>query len=160
MILLLWLTLVWVGLWGSPSPANVLGGLLVGAVLLRTLPLEPEHSPGRFSPLGALRFAGVFLVALVQSSLQVLVLVLRRRPDPHSAVIAVPVRGGGDRLLTLVGNSISLTPGTLTLEVDRARGLLHVHVLDVGADGQGLAQVRRDIDRLQRAATRALGVQR
>ena len=95
MILLLWLTLVWVGLWGSPSPANVLGGLLVGLVLLRALPLEPVRSPGRFSPLGALRFTAVFLMALVQSSVQVLVLVLRRRPDPHSAVIAVPVRGGG-----------------------------------------------------------------
>lgn len=156
--MLLWLTAVWVGLWGSITPANVLGGLVVGAVVLRLLPVEdavPQQNP---SPVGVLRFAGVFAVALVQSSLQVLVLVLRPRVRPRQAVIAVPVHGdGGDRLLTLVANSISLTPGTLTLEVDRDRRLLHVHCLDVGEGAEGLAAVRRSIERLERAAGRALG---
>lgn len=156
--MLLWLTVVWVGLWGSVTPANVLGGLVVGAVLLRALPMDPPDSPGRPSPLGLLRFAGVFLVALVQSSMQVLVLCLRPGRSVHQAVIAVPVHGGGDRLLTLVANSISLTPGTLTLEVDRDRRLLHVHVLDVGPQGQGLPAVRASIERLEAAAGRALGL--
>lgn len=160
MILLIWLTVVWVGLWGSLTPGNVLGGLAVGAVLLRALPMEHVDSPGRISALGVLRFLGLFFVALVQSSLQVLVLVLRRRPELHQAVIAVPVHGGGDRLLTLVGNSISLTPGTLTLEVDRARGLLYVHVLDVGEGSKGLTQVKHGIERIEHAAARALGVHR
>ena len=38
-VLLLWLTAVWIGLWGSLTPANVLGGLLVAATLL-ALPLS------------------------------------------------------------------------------------------------------------------------
>ncbi len=157
-MLLVWLTVVWVGLWGSVTPANVLGGLVVSAVLLRVLPMEPLDAPGRVSPVGAVRFLGVFGVALVRSSLQVVVLVLRRRTTLHPAVIAVPVHGPGDRLLTLVGNSISLTPGTLTLEVDRARRLLYVHVIDVGAGGEGLDAVRRDLESLEHAAGRALGV--
>lgn len=160
MTFLIWLTLVWVGLWGSLTPANVLGGLVVAAVLLHALPVEQTSSPGRVRPVEVLRFLAVFAVALVQSSVQVLRLVLRRRPDLHPAVIAVPVPGGGDRLLTLVGNSISLTPGTLTLEVDRAREMLYVHVLDVGDGPAGLAQVRRGIDRLEHAARAALGVPR
>ena len=157
-MLLLWLTAVWVGLWGSVTPANVLGGLLVSAVLLRVLPLQPLDGSGRASAVGVLRFLGVFAVALVRSSLQVLVLVLRPRTSLHPAVIAVPVHGPGDRLLTLVGNSISLTPGTLTLEVDRQRRLLYVHVIDVGAGGEGLDAVRRDVEALEHAAGRALGV--
>lgn len=155
-----WLTVVWVGLWGSLTWANVLGGLLVAAVLVRVLPVEPVASPGRVRVGGVLRFLAVFLVALVRSSAQVVVLVLRRGPDLRPAVIRVPVRGGGDRLLTLVGNSISLTPGTLTLEVDRDRDLLYVHVLDVGDGSAGLAQVRDGIERLERAARDALGVAR
>lgn len=158
-MLLVWLTVVWVGLWGSPSAANVLGGLVVGAMLLRFLPMDHLESPGRVSPVGVIRFVGVFIVALVESSLQVLRLVLGRRPNPRQAVIAVPVHGdGGDRLLTLVGNTISLTPGTLTLEVDRARQRLYVHVLDVGEGPAGLSRVHASIARLERAAARALGV--
>lgn len=160
MILLVWLTAVWVGLWGSLTPANLLGGLLVAGVLLRALPLQRSASPGRVRPLAVLRFLGVFLVALVQSSLEVAALVLRRRTQLHPAVIAVPVRGGGDRLLTLVANAISLTPGTLTLEVDPARAVLYVHVLDVGAGPDGLARARRGAERLERAAAHALGVGR
>lgn len=160
MILLVWLAVVWVGLWGSATPANVLGGLVVAAVLLRVVPLERAPAEGRVSPVGVLRFLAVFAVALVQSSLQVFVLVLRPRHRLRPAVLRVAVRGTGDRLLTLVGNSISLTPGTLTLEVDRSRRLLYVHVLDVADGPEGVAQVRRDIDALERAAARALGLAR
>lgn len=156
MILLLWLTVVWVGLWGSVTPANVLGGLLLGGVLLKALPVREPPARDRVSPLGLLRFLGVFLLALVQSSLQVTVLVLRRRGVLHPAVIAVPVSGAGDRLLTLVANSISLTPGTLTLEIDRDRRLVYVHVLDVGEGASGLPAVQRSIVRLDRAAAQAL----
>lgn len=153
---LIWLTAVWVGLWGAVTPANVLGGLVVSAVLLRALPGEAPRSAG-LSPWGAVRFLGVFLVALVQSSLEVVGHVLRPHPGLHPGVIAVPVAGSSDRLLVLLANSISLTPGTLTLEVDRARRLLYVHVLDVGPDASGLPQVRRSIARLERAAGLALG---
>lgn len=158
MILVLWLTAVWVGLWGSVTPANVLGGLAVALLLVKGLPLDPPDVPGRASPLGVLRFGAVFLRELVVASLQVVVLVLRPRLALRQAVIAVPVHGGGDRLLTLVANAISLTPGTLTLEVDRERSVLHVHVLDVGEGPEGLAQVRASAARLERAAARALGV--
>ena len=156
----LWLTAVWVGLWGSVSVANVLGGLALSAVLLRLLPMDPLPSTTRAAPLGVLRFLGVFLVALVQSSLQVVVLVVRPRLRLRQAVLEVPVRGGGDRLLTLVANAVSLTPGTLTLEVDREREVLHVHVLDVGEGPDGLSAARASIVRLEHAAGRALGVRR
>ncbi len=154
----LWLTAVWVALWGSISVANVLGGLVLGAAVAALLPGERPHAEGRLSPAGLLRFALVFVDALVRSSVAVALQVLRPSTSLHPGVIAVQVPGSDERLLTLLGNSISLTPGTLTLEVDRARRLLHVHVLDLGPDAQDLPSVRRDLDRLERAASRALGV--
>ena len=154
---LLWLTAVWVALWGSVTPANVLGGLAVGAVLLRVLPDEQTPARGPLSLAGLLRFAVVFAGALVRSSLQVAAQVLRPRLALHPAVVAVHVPGTDERLLTLLANSISLTPGTLTLEADRERRLLHVHVLDVGPGARDLPAVRADLTRLERAASRALG---
>lgn len=155
--LLLWLTLVWVGLWGSASAANVLGGLALALLLVRGLPLEesPDTSQVRVLPL--LRYVGVFAVDLVRASVQVALLVLRPRAVLRQAVVAVPVRGASDRLLTLLANSISLTPGTLTLEVDRARSTLYVHVLDVGPGPGAVERVRGDILRLERLAILAVG---
>lgn len=162
--LLAWLTAVWVALWGQLSAANVLGGLAVAALLLVLLPVDPAGGDapgrvrtGRVRPVGLLRLAAVFLVELVVASGQVSVLALRPGLRLRPAVLALPVHGSGDRLLTLVADAITLTPGTLTLEVDRDRSLLHVHVLHLPNRPGAQARVRRSMQRLERAARYALG---
>jgi multicomponent Na+:H+ antiporter subunit E len=155
--LVLWLTLVWVGLWGSATPANVLGGLAVALVLVLGLPLQEVPERGQVKVLALLRFVGYFAVDLVRASIQVALLVVLPRRSLRQAVVAVPVRGASDRLLTLLANAISLTPGTLTLEVDRPRSTLYVHVLNVGAGPGAIDRVRADILRLERLAILALG---
>ena len=152
--MLLWLTVVWVGLWGSATPANVLGGLAVGVALLLLLPLAPVASVAVVRPGALLRFAGYFVVDLVRSSWQVTRLVVRPPRPLRQAVLAVPVRGASDQLLTLLANAISLTPGTLTLQVDRPRSTLYVHVIDVGGD---VERVRASILDVERLAILAVG---
>ena len=148
---------MWVGLWGSVSVANVLGGLAVALVLLATLPLPDVPARGILRPLAVLRFLGAFAVDLVRASGQVIVLVLRPRKELRQAVVAVEVVGASDQLLTLLGNAISLTPGTLTLEVDRERRILYVHLLQLASDRDAVERVRRDILRVEQRAIDAIG---
>lgn len=155
-VLLVWLVLVWVGLWGSVTPANVLGGLAVAVLLLLSLPLTDVPDQSDIQLVALLRFVGHFGVDLVRASLQVALLVLRPRPL-RPAIVAVPVRGASDRLLTLLANAISLTPGTLTLEVDRPRSMLYVHVIDVGPRADGVDRARADILRVEHLAVQAVG---
>jgi multicomponent Na+:H+ antiporter subunit E len=155
--LLLWLAVVWVGLWGSVTPANMLGGLGAAAVLLALLPLTDVEANGVVRPVALARFVGYFVVDLVRSSVQVVVLVLRPQVQLRQAVVAVPVLGASDTLLTLLANAISLTPGTLTLEVDRPRSTLYVHVIDVGAGPEGIEAVRSEIRNVERLAILAVG---
>lgn len=152
-----WLTLVWIGLWGSVTAANVLGGLAVAVVLVVSLPLSEVPEQGNVRGLALLRFLGFFAVDLVRASLQVALLVLRPRRPLRQAVLAVPVRDASDRLLTLLANAISLTPGTLTLEVDRPGSTLYVHVIDVGDGPEGLHRARASILRVEHLAVQALG---
>ena len=156
-LLLLWLTLVWVGLWGSVTAANVLGGLAIAVLLLLALPLSDVPSAAVVSPLGVARFVGFFVVDLVKSSAQVVTLVLRPRLQLRQAVLAVPVSSASDGLLTLLASTISLTPGTLTVEVDRPRSTLYVHVIDVGDGPEGVEAVRADMLRVERLAILAVG---
>ena len=155
--LLAWLVVVWVALWGSLTPANVLGGLVVGVLLLLALPLSHVDTPGIVRPGALLRFVGFFAVDLVRSSWQVVRLVLRPKVHLHQAVVAVPVRGASDQLLTLLANAVSLTPGTLTLEVDRPGSTLYVHVIDVGDGPAGVAAVRAKLLVVERLAIEAVG---
>ncbi len=152
-----WLTLVWIGLWGSVTAANVLGGLAVAVGLLVLLRPGPSDERAVVAPLALLRFGLRFVADLVVSSLQVVRLVLRPRIELRQSVVHVRVPDASDTLLTLLADAISLTPGTLTLDVDRGRSVLYVHALDVGEGPDGIAAARRGIARLERAAARALG---
>lgn len=155
--LLVWLTLVWTALWGSFTAANLLGGLLLAGALLLLLPLPEVPAQGQVRPVALARLLLAFLGALVTASADVVRLVLRRRGRLRQAVVAVPVVATSDRLLTLLANAVSLTPGTLTLEVDRPRSVLYVHVLDIGTADDAVEAVRRSISRLERLAILALG---
>jgi len=157
LVLLAWLTAVWVALWGSLTAANVLGGLVVASALLLLLPLPTLPRTGRVRPVALVRFLLVFLWELVKASLTVVVQVLHPGRPLRQAVIAVPVEGISDRMLTLIANAVSLTPGTLALEVDRPRAVLYVHVLDIGEHPGAADEVRASIVRLERLAIDALG---
>lgn len=155
--LVLWLTAVWVGLWGSVTAANVLGGLAVAVVLVLLLPLPSHGGHGVVHPAALLRFAVRFAVDLVVSSAQVVAVVLRPRLVLRQGVVAVRVPGASEGLMTLLGNAITLTPGTLTLDVDLPSSTLYVHALDVGRGPDGVDALRRGLDDQASAAVRAVG---
>ena len=156
-ILVLWLTAVWVGLWGSVTAANVLGGLAVAVVVVRALPLPAPDTPGVVDPVALLRFAARFVVDLLVSTWQVTVLVVRPRGTLRQGVVAVPVPGASNALLTMLANAISLTPGTLTLDIDRATSTVYVHALDIGQGPEGVQRLRRDLHGQAASAVRAIG---
>jgi len=64
---------------------------------------------------------------VVKSSVEVARVVLRRRVDVEPTVVDIDGSGLGPVDLVLLGNSITLTPGTLTLNVYEGR--LRVHAL-------------------------------
>jgi multicomponent Na+:H+ antiporter subunit E len=155
--LVVWLTVVWVGLWGSVTAANVLGGLAVSLVLVGLLRPSPAGAPAVVAPGALLALVLRFLADLVVSSLQVARLVLRRRVELQQGIVAVRVPGASDTLLTVLADAISLTPGTLTVDVDRPSATLYVHALDVGEGPQAVERLRRSLLEQAEGTVRAIG---
>ena len=147
------LTLIWVLAWGSPSPANVLGGLAVATLLLVAAPDPRPHGRVRLRPLAALRFLGYVLVKVVQSNIEISREVLARESRITTGVVAVPLPSCSDGLLTLIANVMALTPGTMPIEVEQEPTVIYVHVLHLG----DVEEVRRDVHHLARLAYRAFG---
>jgi len=108
-------------------------------------------------PLALVRFAGFFLWQLVKANLRVAheVLTPGLRMDP--AIIAVPTRARGTLEVVLLGNAISLTPGTLTLELDEERRVLYVHTLYLGTRDAFLSDVAHLEDELLRVTRHFTG---
>ena len=148
-----WLVIVWVALWEDASAANLLSGLAVGSMLILVFPMRPRGVPGKFRPVPAIRFAGYFVWKLVEASAVVTWEVLTPTNRINEGIVAIPIRGVSDTLTTLVANAISLTPGTLTLEVRQEPTVLYVHVLHLS----DIEAVRREVQHLEVLAIRAFG---
>jgi len=146
------LTLVWVGLWSDLSLANVVGGVAVATIVTMVMPpWRPGHVAVR--PLAVVRFVAFFSVQLVKASLVVARTLVSPSGRIHAGIVAVPLRGASDAVATVTADAVSLTPGTLTLEVRGEPPTLYVHALDL----RDVDQVRADIRRLELLAVRAFG---
>lgn len=117
---------VWVALWGEPSVGNLLSGVLVIVVVNVVFPTGPDvvraEDEGTTRPLAAARFLGVFAWALLVANWQVLVDVLRPRLKIAEGIVAVPLVSRSPIIATFVANAITLTPGTLTVEIGGGSG--------------------------------------
>jgi len=146
---LCWLVLVWILLWGTFSAANILSGLAVALVITMLLPLPAVPVEGRVHPLSLLRLILRVAYYLVQSSVQVAWLAVRPGPPPLNAVLRAHLAIKSDLVLALAVNVINLIPGTIVLEIDQARRLIYVHVLDVGSD-RAVARFHHQISEVER----------
>jgi multicomponent Na+:H+ antiporter subunit E len=78
-----------------------------------------------------------FLRELVLSSVRVAIDVIKPRLTMRPAVVSVPLELHSDAQITLLANLISLTPGTLSVDVAEDRSCLYVHAM-YGEDADAL----------------------
>lgn len=154
----LWLTVVWVLLWGDFSPGTVVAGLVVAVVVLLALPLPPVRLGVRLRPWALLVLLGHLAVDLVVSAVQVSLAVLRPGLRVRNAVVEVPLRTDSDLVLTVTSQLLSLVPGSLVLEVDQATHRVWLHVFDVHGAGEDPDTWRHRTWKLEARASAALGL--
>jgi len=109
-------------------------------------------------PLRLPRFTLFFLRELVRANLRVAREVLTPGFSMQAGVVAVPTRTRDDLETVLLANAITLTPGTLTLEVDPETRTLFVHALYAEPRAAFLADLARledEVLRLTRGRSRA-----
>jgi multicomponent Na+:H+ antiporter subunit E len=129
LLLNLALALAWAAFTGVFSPLNLLAGFVVGyvALLLASRALGPS---AYFEKIGqALGFGLFFLKELIAANLRVAADVVTPTHYMKPRVLAIPLEARGDVEITALANLISLTPGTLSLDVSTDRRVLFIHAM-------------------------------
>lgn len=128
------LVVVWVFLWDSVSVLTILTGIVVALALTRLFYLPPIELSGRINVLYGAWFVIWFCYHVLVASVQVAWLSFRPRPVEAGSVVAVDLATRSDLLITLVTLVNGLIPGSLVIEIDRARAVVFVHVLNCAED--------------------------
>lgn len=157
-------TVIWAALQGHFDIANLLTGAVISAIILGiSRPLfadDQGRSSKRVRPLRrAWRFTAlvfVFLWELALSALNVASIVLQPTLDVHPGILAYPLDVRTDREIAVLANLITLTPGTLSLDVSEDESTLYVHaIMAEGEDGSDT--IRKIKGSLEKHVARAFG---
>lgn len=129
------LALIWAAMSGTFSGLNLLLGAGIGAIAVSLLRRSLARGRSLRQLRSAISLALLFLYELGVSAIRVAVVVLT--PDIKSvlrpAIIAFPLTVKSDAEITLLANLITLTPGTLSVDVSEDRSLLYVHTLTLSS---------------------------
>jgi multicomponent Na+:H+ antiporter subunit E len=152
MIGLLWnilLALVWVGMTADFTPRNLAVGFLLGLLIL-FFTRRVVGAPNYLIKVRQVTGLHLFMIwELIKANLRVAYEVLTPGYAMRPGVIALPLDAKTDVEITLLANLITLTPGTLSLDVSSDRRVLYIHIMHL--DDQDLDIVRRKIkDGLER----------
>jgi len=127
------LALVWVTITGNFNELNLLLGAAIGASALWFV-REQIARPDLLRRIRrVLALVLLFFYELALSAVRVAILVLS--PDLKSklkpGIIAFPLTAKTDHEITLLANLITLTPGTLSVDVSEDRKFIYVHAISV-----------------------------
>ena len=141
------LALVWAALTGSFTLANFAFGLLLGWLALYLVREQLQPRRGRHRAGRMLSLAALFIKELILSGWRVARLVTSPRMDLRPGIFAYPLNLKSDFEITVLANLITLTPGTLSVEVSDDRKTLFVHAIDCSNVDKTVREIRDGFER-------------
>lgn len=137
-VLFLTAYIVWALLDWVPDGQHLAVGVFVAALvayltgdLFIQRPYLLKH-PHRYAVF-FFQYLPVFFWEVVKANIDVAYRVVHPRLPISPGIVKVKTTLKSDTALTFLANSITLTPGTMSVDVDRAGGALYIHWIDVKA---------------------------
>jgi multicomponent Na+:H+ antiporter subunit E len=148
------LALVWAMAIGPFTPTNFAIGFVLAFITLRLcIPKEMRgsyyHKVGRTA-----RFSFFVLVELVIANLKMAYYTLSPLRKLKPGVLAIPLEELTDTELTILANLITLTPGTLSLDVAADRSILFIHFMHVEDPDEMRREIKEGFERRLLEVTR------
>lgn len=130
-VLNLFLALIWAAATGNFQPFNLLLGFGLGFIIIYFYQRVAGQSEYVHRAWQIVLFVGFFIAELFKANLRVALDVVTPSHDMRPGVVAIPLTVKTDLQITLLANVISLTPGTLSLDVSDDRSVLYIHSMYV-----------------------------
>ena len=125
------LAFVWMFLKNSYTPATFIVGYFFGLVIIFVF---RGYFESRFYLLRVYSIISLFLLfikELVLSNIAVLKLVLSPKMNIRPGIFALPTELKKDWEILLLSNLITLTPGTLVVDISKDNKTIYVHAIDI-----------------------------
>ncbi len=141
------LALSWLLLTGDFSGRGLLTGLIFGYFVLYLVALGKGERITYVRKIPQIiGFTLFYIWELIKSNMRVAYEVLTPTHNMEPGVIGLELELESDAGITILANLITMTPGTLSLDVSNDRRMLFIHAMYVG-DRDGLLRELKDLER-------------
>ncbi len=141
------LALAWTAITGYFYPGNFIFGFILAFMILRSVQ-ERGASSRYFQKVASVtRFIGFFAKELIKANLRVAYDVMTPKHHMRPGVVAIPLDVRTDAEITLLANLITLTPGTLSLDVSSDRKTLYIHAMYIKDTEETRRSVKEGFER-------------
>lgn len=141
------LALAWAAVTGSFTLPNLVFGLVLGSLTLYLVREQRGPFRSAFRPGKVLSLALLFVKELILSAWRVAKLVVSPRMELQPGIFAYPLKVDRDFEITLLANLITLTPGTLSVDVSDDKRLLYVHAIDCSDPEAAIKDIETGFER-------------
>ena len=140
-------SIAWAAVTGSFTLVNLILGFCLGSLALFIIREQVGTNSYFNRAIKILQLFGTFIYELVLSSLRVAKIVLSPKINLKPRIIAYPLTVDRDFEITLLANLITLTPGTLSVDVSTDRKFLFVHCIDAPDQESTIMDIRQSFER-------------
>ncbi|HCL66339.1 MAG TPA: Na+/H+ antiporter subunit E [Rhizobium sp.] len=124
------MAIVWAAITGSASLHNLIFGFVLSTLTLGLIRGQINGTGYITRATRVASLAWLFFVELAKSAWKVAIMVVSPKLEIQPGIFAYPLTVTRDFEITLLANLITLTPGTLSVDVSEDRKTLYVHAID------------------------------
>ncbi|BAU58451.1 Na+/H+ antiporter subunit E [Halorhodospira halochloris] len=137
------LAVIWLVLTANVTAPNALFGLILGYIAIAMMQVQFPIFAGYAQRVPRfIRFVFFYIWEMIKANARVAYDVLTPEWGIRPGVIAIPLEAHTDGEITVLANLISLTPGTLSLDVSTDRQVLYIHAMYIYDEVELLEEIK------------------
>jgi len=143
----IFLAAIWIALTMKFNFANIFFGLALGYFVLWFINRNNKNER-YFKRIPALfSYMFLFIKEVIKGSLIIGYDIITPKHNMHPGIVAVPLTAKTDLEITLLANSITLTPGTTSLALSDDKSILYVYSVYLDADpNKTIAEIKNGLE--------------
>ncbi|WP_078544267.1 Na+/H+ antiporter subunit E [Litchfieldia alkalitelluris] len=154
-LLNIFLAFTWMFLGNSFTVGSLFGGYLVGLLMIYFM---RRFFPNRFylyNVIAAIKLLLLFIKELILSNIAILKIILSPKLDIKPGIFALPTELTKDWEITMLANLITLTPGTLVIDISDDRKTLYIHAMDLKDVEDSIESIKQTFEKAIKEVSRS-----
>ncbi|MBM7605442.1 multicomponent Na+:H+ antiporter subunit E [Metabacillus crassostreae] len=148
------LAFIWMFLSNDYSSLAFFKGFFFGGLIIFTLRRFFEHRLYFYNVIALFKLIFIFLSELIKSNIAVLKVILSPKLTMKPGIFSLETELKKDWEIAILANLITLTPGTLVIEVSEDNKTLFIHAMDIGDVEQAKLDIKNTFEKAIKEVSR------